>query len=54
MRHGSRVCAVALLVSGMLGAAHAVSTYSGSLSYDGGGISGVGGNPWLASGTTFS
>ena len=38
----------------MFGTAHAVSTYSGSLSYDGGGIAGISGNPWLASGTSIS
>ncbi len=34
--------------------AQAGPTYTGSLNYDGGGITGVTGNPWLASGTTFS
>ena len=34
--------------------AQAGPTYTGSLSYDGGGITGVLGNSWLASGTTFS
>jgi len=43
-----------LLIAGMLDTAQAVSTYSGSLNYDGGGIAGIGTNSWLASGTTFS
>lgn len=54
MRHGCRLCAVVLLTAGMLSTAQAVSTYSGSLSYDGGGIAGIDSNAWLASGTTFS
>ena len=53
MGHGCRVCAVLLLVAGMFGTAQAVSTYSGSLSYDGGGITGTYGNFWLASGTAL-
>jgi len=54
MGHGCRVCAVVLLAAGMLSTAQAVSTYSGSLTYGGGGIAGVPGNSWLAGGTTFS
>ena len=54
MRQGCRLCAAVLLAVGMLNTAGAVSTYSGSLTYDGGGIAGISGNPWLASGTSFS
>ncbi len=43
-----------LLAAGMFSTASAVSTYSGSLSYDGGGITGIDSNPWLASGTAIS
>ncbi len=50
MGHGCRVCAVLLIVAGMFGTAHAIS---GSLSYDGGGITGTYGNFWLASGTAL-
>ncbi len=54
MRYGCRLCALVLLTAGMLSTAQAVSTYSGSLSYNTGGISGVYGNFWLTSGTTFN
>ena len=54
MRQGGCTCIVVLLAMGMMGTAHAVSTYSGSLDYSDGGITGIPGNPWMAPGTTFS
>ncbi len=54
MRQGGRTCIAVILAMGMMGTAHAVGTYSGSLGYSDGGITGIAGSPWLAPGTTFS
>ncbi len=50
----SIVAVTGFLLAFCVASAPALTTYTGSLDYDSGGISGVPGNSWLTSGTVFS